>query len=50
MKYTGNCLFAILSFCVISFSMTKVLLTTECVAKTYRMRDCPYFGLDSGGK
>jgi hypothetical protein len=36
--------------CVVSFSMTKALLSAEYVAETYRMRGCPCSGLDNVGK
>jgi hypothetical protein len=49
MKYTGNCCFNVLPFCVTSFSVTRVLLIAECVAETYKMRGCLCSGLDSVG-
>jgi hypothetical protein len=50
MKYTGSCYFTVFSLCLLSFSTTKAPLTAECVAETYKMRGCPYSGLDSVGK
>jgi hypothetical protein len=50
MKYTSNCCFAVLPFCIISFSISRVPLTVECMAETYRMSGCPCSGLDSVGK
>jgi hypothetical protein len=50
MKYSDNCYFVVLLFCVVSFSTTSAPLTAECVAEMYKMSGCPYSGLDSVGK
>jgi hypothetical protein len=42
-----NCCFAVLSFCVISFSITRAPSAAECMAETYRMRGYPCSRLDS---
>jgi hypothetical protein len=50
MKYTDNYCFIVLLLCVVSFSTTRAPLTAEYVAETYKMRGCPYSGLESIGK
>jgi hypothetical protein len=33
-----------------SFSMTRALLTVVCIEEMYKMRGCPYSGLDKIGR
>jgi hypothetical protein len=50
MKYTGYCYFVAAPAYAASFSMTRALLTTECVVEMYDKRGWPSSGLDNVGK
>jgi hypothetical protein len=50
MKYIDNCCLAVLLLCVVSFSTIRAPLTGECIVETYKMRGCPYSGLEGVGK